>query len=65
MNEEPSAIAQVFKGLFATSTAGGSVYVSLLTHLETGLRIATLVAGLVATILTCVSLWRNLKRRKP
>lgn len=55
-------------GLIAKSSAGlfGSVMAVVVLpwqeHLEWGLRIAGMIAGLIVAILSIISLWRGLKK---
>ena len=43
--------------------AGGSIYVSFLPQVEIWLRVATLAAGLVLTILSCVAIVQKMRRK--
>jgi hypothetical protein len=45
--------------LIGVSTSIGSVIVSLLPHLETGMRLGVLFLGLVAGLLTVRKAWRD------
>jgi hypothetical protein len=45
--------------LIGVSTSLGSVIVSLLPHLETGMRLGVLFLGLVAGILTVRKSWKD------
>lgn len=43
----------------AVSTSLGSVIVSLMPHLETGLRVGTLVLGFCVALLSLRKMWRD------
>jgi hypothetical protein len=45
--------------LIGVSTSIGSVIVSLLPHLETGMRLGVLFLGLVAGVLTVRKAWKD------
>jgi len=47
-------------GLIGTATSISGVLVSLIPHIETGLRISGAFVGLVAGVLTCVYMWKKI-----
>ena len=49
-------------GLVGTATSISGVLVSLIPHIETGLRICGAFVGLVAGILTCVYMWKKISK---
>ena len=49
-----------FTGLMGTATSITGVLVSMLPHVETGLRLSGAFVGLVAGILTCVYMWKKI-----
>jgi hypothetical protein len=49
-------------GIIGTATSISGVLVSLLPHIETGLRISGAIVGLVAGVLTCVYMWKKITR---
>jgi flagellar motor component MotA len=57
MNDHPT-----ITGLLGTATSVSGVLVSMLPHLETGLRISGAFVGLIAGILTCVYMWKKITR---
>jgi flagellar motor component MotA len=57
MNEHPT-----IAGITGTLTSLFGVMVSLIPHLETGLRISGAFVGLVAGILTCVYMWKKIEK---
>jgi hypothetical protein len=57
MNDHP-----YFSGLLGTSASFGGVFVSLLPHIETGIRIASLSVGLAVGIATLVHMVRQLRK---
>jgi flagellar motor component MotA len=57
MNEHPTVA-----GIAGTLTSLFGVMVSLIPHLETGLRISGAFVGLVAGILTCVYMWKKIEK---
>jgi flagellar motor component MotA len=48
-------------GIIGTATSISGVLVSLLPHIETGLRISGAIVGLVAGVLTCVYMWKKIQ----
>jgi flagellar motor component MotA len=57
MNDHPT-----MTGIIGTATSISGVLVSLLPHIETGLRISGAIVGLVAGVLTCVYMWKKITR---
>jgi flagellar motor component MotA len=57
MNDHPT-----MTGILGTVTSVSGVLVSMLPHLETGLRISGAFVGLVAGILTCVYMLKKITR---
>ncbi len=57
MNDHPT-----MTGLLGTATSISGVMVSLLPHIETGLRISGAFVGLVAGVLTCVYMWKKINK---
>jgi len=57
MNDHPT-----MTGILGTATSVSGVLVSLLPHLETGLRISGAFVGLIAGILTCVYMLKKITR---
>jgi flagellar motor component MotA len=57
MNDHPT-----ITGLLGTATSVSGVLVSMLPHLETGLRISGAFVGLIAGVLTCVYMWKKITR---
>jgi flagellar motor component MotA len=57
MNDHPT-----MTGIFGTVTSVSGVLVSMLPHLETGLRISGAFVGLVAGVLTCVYMLKKITR---
>jgi len=55
MNDHPT-----FAGLMGTATSISGVLISMLPHLETGLRISGALVGLIAGVLTCVYMWKKI-----
>jgi flagellar motor component MotA len=49
-------------GIFGTVTSISGVLVSMLPHIETGLRIGGAFVGLIAGVLTCVYMWKKIGR---
>jgi flagellar motor component MotA len=49
-------------GILGTVTSVSGVLVSMLPHLETGLRISGAFVGLVAGVLTCVYMFKKITR---
>lgn len=49
----------VSRPVIAVSTSLGSVVVSLMPHIETGLRVGTLVLGFCIALLSLRKLWRD------
>lgn len=47
-------------GIFGTITSLSGVLVSMLPHIETGLRIGGAFVGLIAGVLTCVYMWKKI-----
>jgi flagellar motor component MotA len=56
MNDHPT-----MTGIVGTVTSVTGVLVSLVPHLETGLRISGAFVGLIAGILTCVYMWKKIQ----
>lgn len=56
MNDHPT-----FTGIMGTATSISGVLISLVPHLETGLRISGAFVGLIAGVLTCVYMWKKIK----
>jgi flagellar motor component MotA len=48
-------------GIIGTATSISGALVSLLPHIETGLRISGAIVGLVAGVLTCVYMWKKIQ----
>jgi flagellar motor component MotA len=57
MNDHPT-----MTGILGTVTSVSGVLVSMLPHLETGLRISGAFVGLVAGVLTCVYMLKKITR---
>lgn len=57
MNDHP-----VMTGILGTATSISGVLVSMLPHLETGLRISGAFVGLIAGLLTCVYMWKKISK---
>jgi flagellar motor component MotA len=57
MNDHPT-----MTGILGTVTSVSGVLVSMLPHLETGLRISGAFVGLIAGILTCVYMLKKITR---
>jgi hypothetical protein len=57
MNEHPT-----LAGLMGTATSISGVIISMLPHVETGLRISGAVVGLIAGLLTCVYMWKKIEK---
>ena len=57
MNDHPT-----YAGIMGTVTSISGVLISMLPHLETGLRLSGAFVGLVAGILTCVYMWKKIQR---
>ena len=57
MNDHPT-----MTGILGTVTSMSGVLVSMLPHLETGLRISGAFVGLVAGVLTCVYMFKKITR---
>jgi hypothetical protein len=57
MNDHP-----IMTGTLGTATSLSGVMVSMLPHLETGLRIGGAFVGLIAGLLTCVYMWKKIGR---
>jgi flagellar motor component MotA len=49
-------------GILGTVTSLSGVLVSMLPHLETGLRIGGAFVGLIAGLLTCVYMWKKIDK---
>jgi len=43
-----------------TATSISGVLISMLPHIETGLRISGALVGLIAGVLTCVYMWKKI-----
>jgi ABC-type nickel/cobalt efflux system permease component RcnA len=61
LNQQSEQTTQGYVGIMASVV---SVLASHLNQIEIGVRLLTQVAGLLVTVLTIVSLWRGLRRKK-
>lgn len=57
MNDHPA-----MTGILGTVTSLSGVLISMLPHLETGLRIGGAFVGLIAGCLTCVYMWKKIDK---
>lgn len=53
------SIDYISRPLVGVTASFGSVFVSLLPHLETGMRLGTLLLGLAVGVLSLRKMWRD------
>lgn len=57
-------VAVLSKGAGGTMASIGSFYVSLLPQLEAALRITSLLVGIAVGVITFISIYRNIRKKK-